>query len=153
MPIQGVNLLNYKLKQTSIISIEKVIELHWIAVAPYFQSLKRDHLFLAGKTLEISMKTFFFGDHLLAGKNLENSMKTFFFEITCVWPEKLYNTSKNAGIHKIGNPSDMSWPPGRRKKIWVNDTVFIWQGVNETKKVKNPCRRVIFTISDQKFSS
>ena len=38
-------------------------------------------MFLAGKTIEISVKTcFFFGDHLfLDGKALEISVKTFFF--------------------------------------------------------------------------
>ena len=88
----GVNLLNYKLKQTTIISFEKVIVLHWIAVAPYFWCPRRDHLFLAGKTLEISVKTFNF------------------FEITCVWPEKLHNSSKNFGIYKTRNSSYLSWP-------------------------------------------
>ena len=29
--------------------------------------------------------------------------------------------------------------PGPRKKIWINYSVFVWQRVNETKKVKNPC--------------
>ena len=112
--------MNYEVKQTTLISIEKVIVLHCIAVAPYFRCPKRDHLFLAGKTLEILVKTFFF------------------LEITCFWPEKLHNTSKNFGLHKTGNSSYLSWP---RKKIWVNYSVFIWQGVNETKKVKNPCSR------------
>ena len=69
-------MLNCKLKQTSIASIEKVIMLHWITIAPYIS--KRDHLFLAGKSLEISVKTFFFGDHVfLDGKTLEISVKTF----------------------------------------------------------------------------
>ena len=35
--------------------------------------------------------------------------------------------------------------PGPRKKIWVNYSVFIWQGVNETKKVKNPCDKAIYS--------
>ena len=39
---QGVNLLHYKVKQTSIFSIKKVIVLHWIAVAPYFCSQKKE---------------------------------------------------------------------------------------------------------------
>ena len=118
-------MLNHKLKQTLIISNEKVIVLHWIAVAPYFRCQRRDHQFLAGKSLEKPVKTFFFGDHLfLAVKTLELLVKTFFFfflEITYFWPKK----------------------PARRprKKIWVNCSVFIWQGVSETKKVKNPwCR-------------
>ena len=89
LSIQGVNFLNYKLKQTSIISIEKVIVLHWIAVAPYFRCPKRDHLFLTGKTLETSVKTFFFGDYLfLDGKTLEISVKIFFLKITCFWTKK-----------------------------------------------------------------
>ena len=43
-------------------------------------SNKRNHLISAGKPVEISVKTFFFGDRLIsAGETVEISVKTFFF--------------------------------------------------------------------------
>ena len=130
------------LKQTSIISIEKVTVLHWIAVAPYFRSPKRNHLFLAGKTLEISMKTLFiyiFSEIIFwPEKNLEISMKTFFLRSPVFGRRNFTTLQKILGFTKPDIRQILAGH-GRRKKIWVNYNVFIWQGVKETKKVKSPC--------------
>ena len=36
----------------------------------------------------------------------------------------------------------------RREKMVINYTLFIWQGVNETKKIKNPWFKLCTVISD-----
>ena len=88
----------------------------------------------ASKTLP-----FFFGDHLiLAGKTYEISVKTFLFYFFVIF----FWRSPDFGRK---NPA--------RKKIWVNYSVFIWQGVNETRKVKNPCFRPYCSILFNFFST
>ena len=67
---------------------------------------------LAGKTVEISVKTFFFFDRLiLAGKTVEVSVKTFFFlEITSFFGPDSSIFSVYFGLHKTRIPSYLSWP-------------------------------------------
>ena len=98
-----------------------MIVLHWIVVAPYFRCPKRDHLFLVRKTLEILVKTFFFLRSAVFGRRNFTTLHEIFRSLQ----------NRKSVIFELA--------PGPRKKIWINYSVFVWQRVNETKKVKNPC--------------
>ena len=115
---------------------------HWIAVAPNFRCPKRNHLFLAGKTFEISVKTFFliWRSLVFGWKNPWNFGEDLFI----FFGGHLYLAGETSHYFKrfwtLQNRKSVIFElaPGPRKTIWVNYSVFIWQEVNETKKVKNP---------------
>ena len=59
---------------------------------------------------------FFFGDHLVStGKTVGISVNTFFLEITSVFGPNYSIFSVNFGLHKTGNSSYLSWP---RAHFW-----------------------------------
>ena len=99
--------------------------------SPVFGRKKRDHLVLAGKSLRISAKTFFFWRSfecvISARKNLPISAKTFFFGDHLIFTET--SPQSNSGImKKLSRPDFNFAPPISRswRRPWVDRTSFCY---------------------------